>query len=245
MGRRESASRGADGALVGRTDKILIGAAALALGWLIVPQASSASVLDVTGGNGLDSGALCDLGQLCPSTPVFNWSSGGAVTGSFNYTPGTVAFTLTTTAPTYFGGEELLAGATFSGSVPVGVTTSGGFETLAQSLTPSANGSTTGVVFSPGLSVTQNTPLLTALRCQILISNGNGTCTVSVGSPNGASPNMLELTDPSNNNYSAIFAFSTNVSTVPVPAAAWLMLSGLGGVGALLRRRRGLTVTAA
>jgi hypothetical protein len=37
-----------------------------------------------------------------------------------------------------------------------------------------------------------------------------------------------------------LFVTVTSVSAVPVPAAAWLLASGLGGVLALRRRRAGL-----
>ncbi len=220
-----------------------LGAAlALALGAALVPQASFASTVSVTGG-GLDAGGLCAIGAICPSTPIdgYTYSSGGGVSGDLTYNSSTdqANFTFTLTANTYFGGEELQSGSTFSATGIAVTVTSGthGTETISLA-TPSVDGTTTSVNFiSPVLGVTQNNPLLSALTCS-LTSTG-GSCGVSLGSVNGAA-NSLLLVDGSNNAYNAYLTFNVDVApaVVPLPPALPLLLSGVAGLGFVARRRQ-------
>jgi hypothetical protein len=206
----------------------------------LAPQASSASTVTVTGG-GLDAGGLCAIGAICPSNPIdgYAYSSGGAVSGSLDYNSSTdlADFTFTLGANTYFGGEELMAGSTFSATGISITVTSGthGTETISLA-TPSVDGSTTGVNFvSPALGVTENNPLLSALTCSLTATGGQ--CGVSLGSVNGAA-NSLLLVDGSNNAYNAYLTFNVDVTPVPIPPGLPLLLSVVAALGLMTRRRQ-------
>ncbi len=190
-------------------------------------------------GGGLDGGALCTIGAICPTNPVngYAYSSGGAATGTLTYNPGTdvANFTFVLSANTFFGTEELMAGSSFSATaIPVTVTTSGGVQTISLA-SPPLDATTNNVQFiSPALTMIENNPSLSAFQCQL--TSASGQCGVSLGSVNG-SGNALEFVDANNKDYNAYLTFNVNVVPVPVPAALPLLLSGLAGLGAMAVRR--------
>ncbi|MEO8445708.1 MAG: hypothetical protein ABI567_11945, partial [Gammaproteobacteria bacterium] len=47
-------------------------AIAVVLAVLMAPQLSQATTLNVVGGPGLDQGALCGTGNLCPTNAIFS-----------------------------------------------------------------------------------------------------------------------------------------------------------------------------
>jgi hypothetical protein len=193
--------------------------------------------LNITGGQGLDQGALCLVGQFCPGTPTYSLAGSDPVTGSFVFIPGapgtgTVNLTLTLVANAAFGGETLLKGSTFSatGIAVTEVAGTGGSETITQ--TPAAAAGLVNVSFAPGLAMIMNTPSVSGLSCTI--GTGADQCGVSFGSGG------FEVgPDGSGKDYNAFLTFNTNVRPVPLPAAAWFMLGGLGYFAAF-KRRRGL-----
>jgi hypothetical protein len=201
-------------------------ALALTLGLMTAPAVTFATTLTVTGGPGLDQGEFCTTGFLCPGTPIFSLIGAGPVTGSFTYNvgPQTVDFLLTLTGPANFGGVSILAGSTFSATgVPVISLPFGGGILVVQS--GSANGLAGPVVTAPGLPLIVNTPSISGLTCSI--GTGSDQCGVSLGAAG------LQL-----GTFDAFLTFNTNVTAVPLPAAVWLLGSGLGLMGALRRRVR-------
>lgn len=199
-----------------------------------VPNAATAAtvVLGITGGPGLDQGQLCLTTQLCPGSPAYQWVSGGAVAGSFSYdsSAGTASFSMTLTQNASFGAETLLAGSTFSASnVQVNLTPLGSGQMITQTGAP-INGSA-NLLFSPALSMLQATPAISGLSCTLGFATE--VCGVSLGSTG-----LVVGPDSNGKNYSTFLTFNVNATPVPLPAALPLLLSGIGALGAVARRRR-------
>ena len=72
--------------------------------------------------------------------------------------------------------------------------------------------------------------MISGLTCSF--GTGSDQCGVSLGAGG------LEVgPDSKNLDYNAFLTFNTDVTPVPLPAAAWLMLSGLGYFAAFRRKR--------
>jgi len=216
----------------GTASALGLSALAIALGLVVAANPAAASTVGVIGGPGLDQGALCVTGTLCPGTsPAFALIGGAAASGSFDYNPLTkmADFTLTLLSNASFGSETLLKGSVFSAaSVPVTLSSLGGGATeITQS------GAATGLAsvnFSPGLATILNVPSISGLTCSF--GTGSDQCGVSLGAAG------LEVgPDSKGLDYSAFLTFNVDVAPVPLPAAAWLLLSGLGGFVAFRRKR--------
>jgi hypothetical protein len=246
------ASRALEMATMRRLDSGTVFAAALALilGMSASQSSRASTVIDVVPGAGsvLGQGALCLAGSpFCPSIPPanatdLNLQSPSTVTGGFVFTPssptsGTMSLTLTLTSNATFGTETLLAGATFTASnIDVTESVSGGMVSISQvAQTGPAIVSNANMSFMSGLSVIENTPVISNLNC--LFSSGGGQCGVALGG--GSLGSGLEFgPDPLHPEYNGFLGFSVAVTPVPLPPSLWLMLGGLGCFVLLGRRAR-------
>jgi hypothetical protein len=213
----------------------ILGAALMFAAGLVLagPRAAEAATLVYSvGGPGLDQGQLCPSTLLCPGNPAYSWQSGGQVSGTITYdsTAGTASFSFLLTQNASFGGETLLSGSTFSGSnIPVALSALGAGQQITQTgalVSGSAN-----LLFSPSLSMQQNSPVISAFSCTLF--PGNNLCGVSLGSTG-----LVSGPDGSGNSYSAFLTFNVTAAPVPLPAGFGLLGSGLAGLLGLARSRR-------
>lgn len=217
---------------------ILTVIAVLAGGATLAPTVASAETLVVNGGPGLDAGSLCPAGPFCPS---FGSTSNdlalsglnNPVSGSFVYDPGTnkISFSLTLNTPVTFTGtagtEILQAGTVFSGS-NIAVTAPNGAGGVVQG---SGTGAATLYSSLSGQPIQDSSASITIVSCTTV---GAGQCGVSFG-PTGLGTGTLGAVS-----YDGSLTFNVNVAPVPLPAGAWLMMAGLGGLFGLRRREAGL-----
>jgi hypothetical protein len=213
----------------------LIAGLAVVLGLMGAGRSAQASIvtLDVNGGYGLDSGDLClTSASGCPSDPSFILTGSAGVSGFFSYNSvsQSASFALTLTQNATMGSETLLTGSTVSGSgISVEVTSLGHGEQEITQIGAPLDGNA-NLAFSPGLAMIQGTPAISGLSCTFGATVD--TCGVDVG-PGG----LTVGPDAHGSDYNAYLVFNVNAIPVPLPAAALLMLSALGGCGVVLKRR--------
>lgn len=221
----------------------MLAAASLALAFGAAPRKASAETLTVTGGAGLDGGALCTSGGFfCPTTSDLTFpGSSNPVSGSFTYNSALsqLSFSLTLNeAVTFSGGgvsETFEPGTTFTGnnlsvSAPTG---SGGTVSTAN-----VTGGAESLFYvtssqSSQQQLTNSSLFISSLTCQTV--GAAEQCGLILGT--GGS-NEVPAGPIGSQGYGGVLDFNVNVSptVVPLPAAAWLLVSGLGGLAGLRRR---------
>jgi hypothetical protein len=205
------------------------------------PQLASATTLTVTGGPGLDGGALCPSGGVfCPGTP--DLALGGTtnpLSGSFTYNPtlNELSFDLTLTQAVTFSGsggsETFEPGTTFTATdVVVSAPTGSGGTVSASDV---AGGAAATLYYVTSSSSTQqqlvdSSIFLASLSCQTL--GASRQCGVILGE---AGSNELAAGPVSGENYGGVLDLNVSVNVVPLPGAVWLLISGLGGLIVLSR----------
>ncbi len=200
---------------------------------LVLANSSQALTLPVTGGPGLEGGAVCDADDVCPGVPLASLLGPAAVVGSFVYDDGTqtVDVTLTLIQDAVFSDEVQLtlayvAGTTFVASdVPVtpSAVGGGGFEIVQAG---PATGSASPFFLSVGVGgsfISATTPAVHDLRCAIFPSGGH--CSVSFG------PDGLAYTLSGEEAHSFV-SFSV---AVPEPGTLWLLAAGIAGLARAAR----------
>ncbi|HBZ68327.1 MAG TPA: hypothetical protein DEP35_00625 [Deltaproteobacteria bacterium] len=207
--------------------------ALIALGLACVSKPASATLitLPVTGGPGVDQGAICVSGNTCPTTPAFTLNGNAAVNGSFVYdnVANTVSFNLNNIVPVSFVGAPFpalspgLFSVLSSSAIPVTSIPLGGGEYEIVETGPAT--ATAPLAWSPPFVTTGNTPVVSSLTC--VVNTGADTCGFSLG------PSGWTVTDGTTN-YNVFMTFDVNV---PEPDTIVMLIMGVLGL-AVTRQRR-------
>lgn len=216
--------------------------AALVLALVGAPGRASAATLSVIGGAGVDGTALCPSGDFfCggQSDDLTLGSGTNPVSGSFTYnsTLNQLSFSLTLNEDVTFSGngvsETFQSGTTFTASnISVSAPTGSSGTVSASNV---AGGAAETLFYVTSASSTKqelvnSALLISALSCQTV--GPSQQCGVILGT--GGS-NEVPVGAIGSQAYGGLLGFNVNVDVVPLPAAAWLLVSGLGGLVVLRR----------
>jgi hypothetical protein len=223
--------------LVGMNKIFLLGAAAFMMG----PLTANAGIIDVTGANSVTFGTG---DSLIINFNLSSFQTAAATEGGSNI-PNEIYFGIT--APPVASPSSISTSASLqSTSFPGGLSAT----PIFSASTLSTNGSTYpisySVTFVP-LSLANYTSLFGASglnSADIVLTNLGGSLTI--GEPAATNLGLdgqaifigAEGTYPGGTFSTGWAPSSIELSTVPLPAAAWLMLGGLGSLGAFARKKR-------
>jgi hypothetical protein len=178
--------------------------------------------------------AFCLTTVGCPSTPTYTLGADVGLTGtvSIDTTTSTMSYDLTM-ASASFGALSLAGGSTFVASgVGADVTQSGKNITVIPGTGTDIITATLAFPSGSSFSQTLFQPIMSSIECSLNSGTG-GSCGFLVGTPANTS-NALQITNGTV--YDGVLSMSADLTPVPLPASAWLMIGGLGCL-MLLRRR--------
>jgi hypothetical protein len=194
--------------------------------WFEVTNTGSSAV-DITGWSVDDSSSI--------TTPAR-----GAINGITSIAAGESVILIESSTANLAANKTAFANAWFAGNLPVNLQI-GSYSASGVSLSASGDG--------VGLFDNAGTPVLQAYISFLATTTTGGTVDNAAGinDTTGASSNVTARSivgtnggflSSGNQIGSPGSIANASVSPVPVPAAAWLMVSGLGALGAMARRRR-------
>jgi hypothetical protein len=239
-----------------RSRTVLVAATAVAVCAALsaAPRTASADTIltyDLTSGSVLAGNAttppsaFCLTGNLCPGTPAYGLATSEPLSGtvSFDLTKDTMSFDLTLSSAATFGsGPTVGSGSTLvatNQAITVGTSTNGKGVTTYTFSPGTAGDTVVANLLLSGFTETQSSTSMPAIECSASSGSTSGSCSLTMGVSTGSGSNAL-LINGGGTTYNGVLSVSANMTEVPLPGTAWLMLGAIGALlGALALSVRG------